>query len=199
MSSAVGHERRCAGHRQLFLVFSWIALSTIVAVSEANPQREGVAERKREQARLKDQQMLRSKSTEKLGGAELENICDIDQSSLLVYCLCDSLALQDAGEAKCTVFNVSDQNDSIWEAFRTQANLTELQLNVNEDGRLYFLPSAVLRSLPHLLSLQVREATIETLLPHTFIDVPKLEGLALNRNQVTSIRRWPSWKLPDDI
>ena len=179
MSSTVGHERRCSNRLGFLLLCCWITLSTIISASEANPQRESVAERKREQARLKDQQMLHSI------GVELENICDVEQSQLLIFCRCDFQEMHEARDVTCTVFNVNDQNDMIWEAFRTQPNITELKLAVNnEHGRLNFLPTTVLRSLPDLLKLQVYEATIDTLLPHTFVDVPKVEELALNRNQV---------------
>lgn len=172
MSQAVGHER--IGQRRLALVlFALSLMSTIDA------QHEGVAERKREQVRIKDQQVLRSKST---GGPELENICDV-QTSLSVYCICDSMSLNDATEARCTVFNVSDQNDSIWESFRTQAGILDLKLTIHEDG-LHFLPTAVLRNLPSLTTLQVQNASIETLAPHTFADVDQLSELKLNRNKV---------------
>ncbi|EFX71756.1 hypothetical protein DAPPUDRAFT_59842, partial [Daphnia pulex] len=121
-------------------------------------------------------------------GTQPENICDV-RSTLSVYCFCDSLSLtNDASEAKCSVFNVSDQNDSIWELFKTQVGIKELQLNVQEDGRLNFLPAAVLRHLPGLTSLQVREATIDTLAAQTFVDVTHLQELRLNRNKIRHIR-----------
>lgn len=186
--TSVGYERRCAGgERRFFLVLFWIVLVTVTSNCEAGAQQDGVADGK--QARPKDEQMSRSGSEEDTlaDEAKLENICDI-QSSLSAYCICDSLSLNDANEAKCSVFNVSDQNDSIWESFKTQAGLQELQLNVQEDGRLNFLPAVVLRNLPDLTSLQVRDATIDTLASQTFVDVTQLHELRLNRNKIRHIR-----------
>lgn len=188
MSSVVGHERRHAtGHRRLVLVLlvGWMAL-TASFVPTTNAQYESVAERKREQVRFNDQQVLRSKSLAKPGGAELENICDV-QTSLSLFCTCDSLNLQDATDARCSVFNVSDQNDSIWESFQTQTGLLDVQLNVQEHGQLNFLPAVALRNLPNLKSLQVREASIDTLVSQTFVDVTQLVELKLNRNKVRSL------------
>lgn len=192
--TSVGYERRCAGgERRFFLVLFWIVLVTVTSNCEAGAQQDGVADGK--QARPKDEQMPRSGSEEDTlaDEAKLENICDI-QSSLSAYCICDSLSLNDANEAKCSVFNVSDQNDSIWESFKTQAGLQELQLNVQEDGRLNFLPAVVLRNLPDLTSLQVRDATIDTLASQTFVDVTQLHELRLNRNKVYKQRRTNSLK-----
>ena len=98
--------------------------------------------------------------------------------------MCDSLDLQEAEIAKCKVFNVTDQNDAIWTSFKTQRKITELELNVHEDSQLLFLPTKVLNSLPNITSLQVRDATIESLTPNTFSDTVKLEILKLNRNKV---------------
>ncbi|KAI9560703.1 hypothetical protein GHT06_011653 [Daphnia sinensis] len=186
----VNYERRCAGDggRRFFLVLLWIVLVTVTRDCEAGAQRD--ADRK--QGRLKDQQISRSGTSQEdedsaLAESKLENICDI-QSSLSAYCICDSLTLHDANEAKCSVFNVSDQNDSIWESFKTQAGLQELQLNVHEDGRLNFLPAVALRNLPDLTSLQVRDATIDTLASQTFVDVTQLHELRLNRNKIRHIR-----------
>lgn len=181
----IGYKRRCGGDRRFFLVLFCIALVTVTSDCESGTQRDGASDRKREQTRLhKDQQISRSGSDEEiLGESKLENICDI-QSSLSAYCICDSLSLYDANEAKCSIFNVSDQNDSIWESFKTQAGLQELQLNVHEDGRLNFLPAVALRNLPDLTSLQVRDATIDTLASQTFVDVTQLLELRLNRNKV---------------
>jgi hypothetical protein len=188
--TSVDYERRKAGgERRILLVLFWISLVTITSTLEAGAQWDGVADTNLDQDydsnMFRDQQMLDSGiEDETSGNAKPENICDV-QSSLSVYCICDSLSLNDASEAKCSVFNVSDQNDSIWELFKTQVGIQELQLNVQEDGRLNFLPNVVLRNLPDLTSLQVREATIDTLAAQTFVDVTHLQELRLNRNKVT--------------
>ncbi len=188
--TSVDCERRYGGERRFFLVLFWIALVTITSSLEAGAQRDGAAigdpmkfDVDYDSDMFKDQQMLHDGMAEETS----ENICDV-RSTLSVYCICDSLSLNnDASEAKCSVFNVSDQNDSIWELFKTQVGIQELQLNVQEDGRLNFLPAAVLRHLPDLTSLQVREATIDTLAAQTFVDVTQLQELRLNRNKVTHL------------
>lgn len=186
--TSVEYERRKGGEWRFFLVLFWIALVTITSSMEVDGQWDDVADRKFDQDydsyMFKDQQMLHDEmEDETSGSAKPENICDV-RSTLSVYCICDSLLLNDASEAKCSVFNVSDQNDSIWELFKTQIGIHELQLNVQEDGRLNFLPAAVLRNLPGLTSLQVRGATIDTLAAQTFVDVTHLQELRLNHNKV---------------
>lgn len=182
-------QRRYGGERRFFLVLFWIVLVTITSSLEAGAQRDGPTKFNDydDYDMFKDQQMLHDAMEEETSsGGQPENICDV-RSTLSVYCFCDSLSLNnDASEAKCSVFNVSDQNDSIWELFKTQVGIKELQLNVQEDGRLNFLPAAVLRHLPGLTSLQVREATIDTLAAQTFVDVTHLQELRLNRNKVNT-------------
>ena len=80
----------------------------------------GAAEKKRG-----NQHTSKNRSTIRPIVVELENVCDI-QMSLSAYCMCDSLTLQEAETAKCKVFNVTDQNDAIWEAFGTQRNILEV-------------------------------------------------------------------------
>ena len=180
MLSSVGHERRRVAD-WLLLVSFWMLLTVLTSING-----QGVAERKREQVRLKEQELLlrTSKSNVAPDGTTLENVCDIQQAILLAYCTCDSLLEEDAINARCTIFNISDQNDSIWHSFRSQAKLEELELNVNEDGHLTFVPSVALRNLPQLTSLQIKHASIDTLASHTFADAKKLVELGLNRNKV---------------
>lgn len=116
---------------------------------------------------------------------ELENICDV-QNSLSAFCVCDSLDEQDALDARCTVFNMTDQNDAIWESFSSQSRLSEVQLVVDgSDGQMHFVPVNAFRHLKALKVLEIRGAGIDALGSHTFAELKQLAELKLTRNKVS--------------
>lgn len=142
------------------------------------------ADRKQEAARLKEG----VKGSARARKVELENICEI-QASLSAFCLCDSLVEQDALDARCTVFNMTDENDVIWESFSSQSRLSELQFIVDgTDGQMHFVPVSAFRHLKALKVLEIREAAIDTLAAHTFAELKQLTELKLTRNKVRALK-----------
>ena len=165
--------------RRWFFAFLFLSL-TFEASTLPATQHEDDNDRKQEPGgRLKEGSKARPRKI------ELENICDV-QHSLSAFCVCDSLEPQDALDARCTVFNMTDQNDVIWESFSSQGRLTEVQFLVDgTEGQMHFVPVNAFRHLKALKTLEIRGAAIDALGSHTFAELKQLAHLKLTRNKVT--------------
>ena len=112
MKAAQKHSRPKQRLERILMIICMTTLFTLIV--------DGAVEKKRG-----NQHTSKNRSTIPPVAVQLENVCDV-QTSLSAYCMCDSLTLQEAETAKCKVFNVTDQNDAIWEAFSSQRNILEV-------------------------------------------------------------------------
>ena len=112
------------------------------------------------------------------------NVCDVREDATSMFCMCDSLSVDDATEAECFLFNETRRTDAIWSSFASQPHLRQLKFRLRPEGRLDFVPVAALRVLDSLVELEVTDTDIDAVEANSFARLQALRNLTLNSNKV---------------